>query len=181
MGTYIALLRGINVSGQKKIKMAELGQMMRQLGFQEVVTYIQSGNLIFNSGRSKVRDLEETIKAGIESTFGFDVPVLVKTRTDLTAIVAENPFNESKLLEANGVYYVLLKEEPEPGLITSLQQETYVNEQFHIAKGCVYLACLKGYGNAKLSNNLMERKLKVPATTRNHRTMLKLLELSKRH
>ncbi|TMM59429.1 DUF1697 domain-containing protein [Maribacter algarum] len=178
MITYIALLRGVNVSGQKKIKMADLEALMVKLGLKDVVTYIQSGNLVFSSEERKLQNLEDKIKKAITNSFGFDVPVLVKTKTELEDILKKSPYSKKEDLEAKRIYYVLLKNAPEGESIANLVQEDYPNELFSISNKCVYLNCLNGAGKAKLTNNIIERKLKVSATTRNHRTMVKLLELA---
>lgn len=178
MITYIALLRGINVSGHKKIKMADLREMLQKTDFEDVQTYIQSGNVVFKSDDLNILSLEEKIKKGIAKTFGFDVPVLVKTRIDLINILKESPFTKAEDIEANKIYYVLLKNEAEQAVAANINQENYPNELFVITKNCVYLNCINGAGKAKLNNNVIERKLKVEATTRNHRTMQKLIELS---
>lgn len=178
MITYVALLRGINVGGHKKIKMADLRDMLQKMHFEGVETYIQSGNVVFKSDHSNMLSLQEKIKKGIAKTFGFDVHVLVKTRIDLIKILKESPFTKVEDIEANKIYYVLLKNEPEEEAITNINQENYPNELFGITKNCVYLNCINGAGKAKLNNNIIERKLKVEATSRNHRTMLKLIELS---
>ncbi len=177
MKTYIALLRGINVSGQKKIKMADLTEMMRLLGLQQIQTYIQSGNIVFSTTESDQQDLARSIEEAIATTFGFEVCVLVKTQRQLKEIVEENPFKDPDDLAANRIYYVFLKQRPKEALVKSLEQENYPNEKYWVAKDCIYLACMNGYGKAKLNNNLFERKLQVVATTRNHKTMMKLLEM----
>ncbi|MFS4494310.1 DUF1697 domain-containing protein [Maribacter sp. 2308TA10-17] len=178
MKTYIALLRGINVSGQKKIKMANLKLMLMKIGLTDVVTYIQSGNMVFKSAGKKSHILEEKIKKGVADSFGFDVTVVVKTKMGLEEILQKNPFTKQEDLEAKRVYYALLKEVPEKDAIGNLKPEDYPSELFLITKECVYLNCLNGAGKAKLTNNVLERKLGVSATTRNHRTMAKLLELA---
>jgi len=178
MKTYIALLRGINVSGQKKIKMADLREMMVKLEFESVQTYIQSGNIVFKSEEPNRNQLEDQIKNGIAETFGFDVPILVKKRSELAQILQDSPFTKIEDLETNRIYYTLLQKEPEESSLANLSPDDYPNELFHIRKNCVYLNCIKGAGKAKLNNNIIERKLGVSATTRNHRTMVKLLELS---
>jgi len=178
MKTFIALLRGINVSGQKKIKMVELKNMLESISFSDVQTYIQSGNVVFKSEEKDIHHLEEKIKKGIADTFGFDVPVLVKKRSEIEKILQESPYKKQEDLEAKRIYYVLLKNKPESDTLSNLNQEDYPNELFSFGKNCVYLNCVNGAGKAKLTNNIIERKLKVSATTRNHRTMLKLLELS---
>lgn len=178
MQMYIALLRGINVSGVKKIKMADLRLMMVGIGFKDVVTYIQSGNVIFKSDTSSPQDLAQQIKTGIQDVFKFDVPVIVRTREEIASILEGCPYKKSEDLEANKIYYAVLKNTPEQVNLDLLDQNNYPNELFIITKDCVYLNCLNGAGKAKLTNNVIERKLKVQATSRNHRTMLKLLELS---
>ncbi|WP_282162134.1 DUF1697 domain-containing protein [Ulvibacterium marinum] len=179
MYTYIILLRGINVSGQKKMKMDVLRTLLENLGFQNVATYIQSGNIVLQAKDASIRNLEDIIGEGIREHFGFDVPILVKSKTDLERIVKENPFKDAITLEGNRLYFVLLKSVPEQVLVESLAQETFENQEFRITDSCVYLWCKNGYGKAKLDNNFLERKLKVQATTRNYRTMLKLLEMAK--
>lgn len=178
MKKYIALLRGINVGGHKKIKMVDLKAMMEKSGFKGVQTYIQSGNIVFKSEAEKLQNLEMRIKNSIENTFGFDVPVVVKTRTEMVKILKDNPFTKKEDLEANKIYYVLLQSEPEHDAIVNIDPEKYPNETFLIHTNCVYLNCKNGAGKAKLTTNVIERKLKVSATTRNHKTILKLLEIS---
>jgi|SRR5690606_38702857 len=176
MQTYIALLRGINVGGHKKIKMANLKKMFESLGCKEVVTYVQSGNIVFKSPGTNALDLEKRIGKGIMETFGWEVPVLVKTKMELIGIMGNNPYGDDG--EADSTYFVLLQTPPKKMLIDAVRQISYENEIFIITPSCVYLKCKKGYGNAKCNNNFFEVKLKVPATTRNYKTMAKLLELA---
>jgi len=178
MRTYVALLRGINVSGQKKIIMADLRTMLEELDFKEVETYIQSGNIVFNSSEKDAPILEQMIHKAILKTFGFDVPVLVKTYDELKEIFQKNPFKEPSDIENKRVYFAILKETPSLDLIVEFKKEIYAHEKFSVTENCVYLNCLKGAGNAKLNNNLIERKLKVSATSRNYNTMVKLLKMS---
>ncbi|MCK0134321.1 DUF1697 domain-containing protein [Arenibacter sp. S6351L] len=179
MTKYIVLLRGINVSGKKKIKMSQLEAMLESLGFSEVSTYIQSGNIVLKSNVASPIKVSQIIKEGIYTTFGFDVPVLAKTFIEWKEIIAQSPFEEHNDLETKKWYYVLLQETPCKELINNLQQEQFANERFVISNSCVYLYCDKGYGKAKCDNNFFEKKLQVTATTRNHRTMIQLLEMGK--
>ncbi|MDO6817710.1 DUF1697 domain-containing protein [Zobellia sp. 1_MG-2023] len=178
MSVYIALLRGINVSGQKKVPMAALRSMLTEMGFLNVKTYIQSGNVVFESEEVSTATLEVSIAENIKRTFGFDVPVLVKSRSDFRDIFNSNPYTDLDAIARKQVYFVLLKNLPEQGLVDAFSTETYAQEEFAITCYCVYLWCKTGYGKAKLNNNLVERKLKVEATTRNYNTMVKLLEMS---
>jgi uncharacterized protein (DUF1697 family) len=179
MKTYIALLRGINVGGHKKIKMTDLKVVLEKLGYESVETYIQSGNVVFKSEETNVQKIEEQIENGITKTFGFEIPVLVKKRAEVENILKESPYKKTEDLEANRIYYVLLKRKLKPDLSANLNQDDYPTELFSISENCIYLNCINGAGKAKLTNNIIERKLEVSTTTRNHRTLLKLLEISK--
>jgi len=178
MGIYIAFLRGINVAGQKKVPMAALREILVDAGLNEVKTYIQSGNVVFESKIKSASKLQQLIQKAIEDNFGFKVPTLVKSVNEIEEIIAANPFDSAEYLENNRSYFVLLFESPLKEHILSFETMNYPNEEFHISNNCVYLLCKNGYGNAKLSNNLIERKLKITATARNYRTMQKLLELA---
>ncbi len=178
MKTYVALLRGINVGGQNKVKMVTLKEVFAKLGFIDVTTYIQSGNVVFKSKILEISSLEKQIETAIETNFGFKASVLIKTEKELAIILNESPFKNPEDITAKQVYYVLLKEKPAPNLKQALVPNNYPNEQFLITANCVYLNCLKGAGKAKLTNNVIEKKLKISSTTRNHRTLLKLIELA---
>ncbi|SIS41660.1 Uncharacterized conserved protein, DUF1697 family [Zobellia uliginosa] len=177
MKVYIALLRGINVGGKKRLPMADLRAMLNDRGFSNVKTYIQSGNVVFQSHEEDTGALEVSIAEGIKSSFGFEVSVLVKTKKEFENIVMGNPFTDSGSVSRKQVYFVLLKNPPEKERSATFGRETYANEDFTITDYCVYLLCKAGYGKAKLNNNRIEGKLKVEATARNYGTMVKLLEM----
>ena len=179
METYIAFLRGINVSGKHKIPMAELRELCKSIKLKDVNTYIQSGNVVFKSDLQKTSELESLISKAILKSFGFEVPVIVKTTSQLHQILNENPFESEDEVIRKQIYFVLLNNTTNVEEFSKFKGESYANEEFSISKNCVYLKCKAGYGKAKLNNNLVERKLKVLATTRNYRTMHKLLELSR--
>ncbi|MBR9853253.1 MAG: DUF1697 domain-containing protein [Algicola sp.] len=172
---YIALLRGINVSGQKKIRMADLRQVLEKSGLQNVKTYIQSGNIVFEKGTIKKEDLREHIFDAIRQNFGFDVPTLIIQKEEIEEVLDANPFSDK--VNVDKLYYVWLRNSPKQELVEEFNQLYFEREQFHITDKCVYLLCESGYGNAKLNNNYIEGKLKVGATTRNQKTMIKLLEM----
>lgn len=183
MQKYIALLRGINVSGQKIIKMAELRELLESLDFSEVTTYIQSGNIIFKSTQESEEILQVMIKERILSHFGFDVPVLVRKREYLQMILDENPFArklEEGVFEEKKMYYTLLSGIPDAQTMDQLEiypaegEEYFIESQYKV----VFFYAANGYGRTKLNNNLFEKKMRCSATTRNLRTLTKLLELS---
>lgn len=171
METYIALLRGINVSGQKKVNMKLLKEMFETLGFQDVQTYIQSGNVVFRSKKTPVKKLVKQIQEEILKVFGFEVRVLIRTQAALQAVVESCPFVKEKGSEEDKIYIVFLDEEPKPENIEKLNTVNYAPERFTISGLTLYFYCPNGYGKAKLNNNLFESKLKVAATTRNWRTV----------
>ncbi|SDQ07446.1 DUF1697 domain-containing protein [Flagellimonas zhangzhouensis] len=173
---FVALLRGINVSGQKKIKMADLRAVLEGVGLQNVQTYIQSGNVVFESKEQDKSKLEQLIFNTIQKQFGFEVPTLTLRAKEIDAIIKSNPFLGKE--EENKLYFVLLKQKPSTDVTSEFNQLKYVHEDFQVSDNCVYLLCKNGYGNAKLNNNLIEKKLKVEATTRNLKTMQKLLEMT---
>ncbi|MEC3906797.1 DUF1697 domain-containing protein [Tamlana sp. 2201CG12-4] len=175
MKTYIALLRGINVSGQKKILMAELREVLLAIGLKHVQTYIQSGNVIFQTLMTNNHNLELKIHEAIQKHFGFQVPVLIKTPTELQQIFDDCPFEEAEKINS---YFMLLYTVPDKTIVKEVSKISYPNEKFFITDNCVYFHCATGYGKAKCSNNFFERKLKVTATARNYKTMVKLLSLS---
>lgn len=175
MNTYIALLRGINVSGQKKVPMAQLRELLTVSGLEEVQTYIQSGNVVFKSSETNLLNLQEKIQSAIQSDFGFDVPVLVVSPEKLQQVFDACPFSEEKKQNS---YFTLLFDTPDSTLVAEASQVSYPNEEFVIIGDCIYFYCSLGYGRAKYNNNFFERKLKVTATARNYKTMLKLLSLS---
>jgi len=173
---YLSLLRGINVSGQKKIKMAELKVLYEGLGFTNVLTYIQSGNVVFEADGGL--DHQSLIEQAIQKAYGFDVPVLIRTKDEIDNIVTACPFGEVNLDEdGTKVLATLLSESPNQEAIDSVMPFKHESESILVQDNVVYLRCPNGYGKTKLSNTFLEKKLKVSATTRNWKSMVKLQEM----
>ncbi|WP_435134417.1 DUF1697 domain-containing protein [Formosa sp. A9] len=154
--------------------MEDLRILLKNLGYHNVKTYIQSGNVMFQSETKANTDLALEIQKELFNYFQFEVPVLVKTLEELQAVFEANPFEDSKRL---ATYFTLLHSKPDITLISQVQAENYPGETFAITPECVYFYSETGYGKAKCNNNFFERKLKVSATTRNFKTMQKLLSL----
>jgi len=173
MKTYIILLRGINVSGKNKIPMAELRKLLNDLQFSNVQTYIQSGNIILESNKNK-EDICKEISTGIKTKFGFEIAVFVKTITEFETIFDNYPFSiENEKIVA---FCFLNKSVTEITLdINNIREDEY-----KIVNNVVYLNCISGFGKTKLTNNNIEKKLNVIATTRNFKTTKKLIELAKK-
>lgn len=177
MSTYIALLRGINVSGQKLIKMTDLKELFEVRGFQNVQTYIQSGNVIFSSKEKSSDKIKNIISNSIKQKFGFDVGILILTSDMIEYVLRNNPFIKKKK-EVDKLYVTFLAEQPSTDNIKKLNSIDYSPEEYILDGRVVYLHVPNGYGKAKLNNNFFENKLKVEATTRNWKTINKLWELS---
>lgn len=178
---YISVLRGINVSGQKKIKMADLVSLYEKLGFENVSTYIQSGNVIFESNNTNIDTVENSIQSSIKEKYGYDVPTDVRPTEQLEIIFKECPFPEAEL-EENGtkVLVSFLSNQPSSENIEALESSAKAPEKLKVVGDVVYLHCPNGYGRSKLSNTFIEAKLNLVATTRNWKTVRKLVELSRR-
>jgi uncharacterized protein (DUF1697 family) len=178
MKTYISILRGINVSGQRLIKMKALQELYAGMGFANVRTYIQSGNVIFETKPTEPAKLAASISSAILKVFGFEVPVIVLDREALTAVSGSNNFILCANREIDKLHVTFLATEPEPSLKQVILSSEYLPDEFYIENKAVYLYCPNGYGNTKLNNNFFEKKLRVQATTRNWKTVLELVKLS---
>jgi uncharacterized protein (DUF1697 family) len=175
--TYIALLRGINVSGQKIIKIDELRKLFEDSGFKNVKTYIQSGNVIFNSHINSAEKIVKLVEKKIKEVFSFEVTVLIRTHNELGRIIQKNPFLKTKPLEK--LYVAFLSDIADKDDSDKLLKYKSKTEEFRITNKVVYLYYSDGAGRTKLTNNIIESKLGVKATTRNWNTVNKLFEMSK--
>ena len=179
MTKHISILRGINVGGKKKIKMADLKCLYELLGFQNVVTYIQSGNVIFDATAKCKADLKTMIEEAIEDRYGFHVPVAIRTNHEIGNIIRLCPFGTVDLVEeGTKVLVTFLSSEPSEAKISAIQNYVVAPEDLVVRGREVYLYCPNGYGRSKLTTTFLERKLEVKATTRNWKSVHKLYELS---
>ncbi|MFZ3591122.1 DUF1697 domain-containing protein [Bacillus sp. DJP31] len=182
MTTYMALLRGINVGGKNIIKMAELRSSFESLGLNRVQTYIQSGNVLFESNELE-QALRKLIEHKIEENFGFPVTVVLRTASELEWIAENCPFSEEAITKAEGtsegesLYVALLLEVPTEEGIERLGAYKTENEEFHIEDREIYLLFRKSIRKSKLANQL--QKLGVPVTIRNWKTINKLITMVK--
>jgi uncharacterized protein (DUF1697 family) len=171
MNTYISMLRGINVSGQKKIRMAELQGLYETLGLANLQTYVQSGNVIFDSPEPDASKLKELIEARIEGAFGYQVFVFIRDSEDFRRIIASNPFLGMRNEDPNKLHITFLYRPPSPAAWEVLKAPEGETDEFVRGEKEIFLFCPNGYGRTKLSNSFFERKLGVPATTRNWKTV----------
>ncbi|MGE5106405.1 MAG: DUF1697 domain-containing protein [Sphingobacteriales bacterium] len=178
MPTTISILRGINVSGQKKILMADLKALYEQRGFKDVTTYIQSGNVVFRTDKKLTNaELAQIIEKDIKTQFGFDVPVITRTSEEWNKIITANPFMKKKEINSDKLHVTFLSQEPDKANIKIAESFSYLPDEFSINGSEVFLHIPDSYGNTKLSNNFFENKLKVSATTRNWKTVITLAEI----
>jgi len=176
--TYVCLLRGINVSGQKPINMVALKKMFNDLGFFGVQTYIQSGNIVFGADALTEPDPEQSIAGGIQQTFGFEVPVIVVEKRELKDIVRNNPFANDPDKDSTYFHLTLLSSLPENNPVERLIQKRSEGEEVACIGRSVYLYCPDGYGKTRLTNTFIEKVAGRSATTRNWRTMNELMRMA---
>lgn len=174
MTRYACMLRGINVSGQRKIAMKELVGVCQSLGFTEVESYLQSGNIALNSELDAVA-LETTLERAICREFGYaDVDVLARTAADIQAAIDAVPA-AWKGRDTATLYFTFLKAEGD----ATVERDSFLPDEFSIGEKVVYVHCPGGYGKTKLNNSYFERVLKLRATTRNWNTTTRLYELAR--
>ncbi len=173
--TYISMLRGINVSGQKMTNMIKLKELYESLGFKNVQTYIQSGNVIFQCPPAEVSKLKAKIEEGIKRVFGFEAPVFIRTGEEFQKLIKKTPYAKEDI---SRIYVSFLSEVPVNIPIEELKRVKDKSEEFVISGKEIYLFLPNGAGKTKLSNTFLERKLKVGATTRNWNTVLTLLKMT---
>ena len=169
--TFISLLRAINVSGQNPIRMPELKTLYEKLGYQNVTTYLQSGNVVFDALEQDDRQIARSLEAAIASTFGMNVPVLIRSTPDLENILASNPFASRANLDPARLVVVFLSAAPDELALSRLQPPPDIPDEFVLSEREIYLHCPNGLGRSKLTNSFFERKLGLVATSRNWNTV----------
>lgn len=177
MKTYLSILRGINVSGQKKVPMAELKSLYEELNLKDISTYIQSGNVIFRT--ESIKDLSQRIEQKILAKYNFNVPVIIRTMDEMQIVLRQNPFIKESNIDLEKLHVTYLSENPKQENIDKLNTYNYQPDRFLILGKEIYLYCPNGYGRTKLTTDFFENKLKVPATTRNWRTTNELFKILK--
>ncbi len=173
---YIALLRGINVGGNTMIKMAELKTSFESLGFKNVVTYVNSGNLAFDAGKSIEAKIVAKIEKAIEKDFGKQVPVMVREQSEISGIMAANPF-EGEFESHKEMHVLFLKEEMPADKRKQLLDAAPEKERFVVKGREVYCHLPLGVADSLLGKSFIEKKLKLAVTGRNWRTVEKLASL----
>jgi uncharacterized protein (DUF1697 family) len=177
--TYVALLRGINVGGKNKLPMTHLVQLFIEQGCDEVRTFIQSGNVIFNAKPEVAIVLADRITEQIAKRYAYRPPVILRTEGDMDAVVSNNPFLKRNLPEED-LHVLFLADIPKASAIGLLDSNRSPPDEFAVLGREIYLRLPNGAGTTKLTNAYFDLKLSTISTGRNWRTVTKLLELARR-
>jgi uncharacterized protein (DUF1697 family) len=178
MAIYLSLLRGINIGGHKKIKMSDLKALYESLRFGQVTTYIQSGNVLFSAEMDETDDvLSLLISKAIEDRFGFDVPVVIRTKEEMQQIVAQNPFAEEAETAPDKLVVMFLDSIPDIATLEKIKTKITDNSRFAFIGNTLYFFYPDGYGQTKWHSNFFEKQLRTTVTARNWATTCKLAKL----
>ena len=177
MYTHLALLRGINVSGHKMINMAALKKALEAVGFQKVVTYIQSGNVFVDTEEESPGKVGFIIKQEIFKEFGHDVPVIVIGKEDLQACLDRNLFLNEAEIDLKKLYVSFISSELPDNMITQLNLNFIKPDEIQLDGKRIYLKYDISPAKTKLDNKWIEKSMNVVSTTRNWNTVKALLKM----
>lgn len=176
MKTYICLVRGINVGGKHLLPMKELRTLFEDLGLQNVRTYIQSGNVVFQSAEERGMRLSDAISAAMLDRFGFKPQVLLLSSGAFEAAMGANPFPEAEV-EPNSLHLYFLASSPVQPDLAVLEELRKDGERFRLVDRVFYLHAPQGIGRSKLAANV-EKSLGVPVSARNWRSVSRIMALA---
>lgn len=179
MTTHIALLRAINVGGNKSIAMPKLREFVSGLGYAEVGSLLQSGNLVFAAGKTDPTTLERQLETEAEKRLGLSTDFFVRTVKQWEAIIAANPFPDEAKRDPSHLLLVALKDKPSAETVRALQAVNKGPETIRIIGGQAYIVYPAGIGRSKLTGRVIEQKLGTRGTGRNWNTVLKLAALAR--
>jgi uncharacterized protein (DUF1697 family) len=171
MPIYIAMFRGINVGGHKRIKMDRLRESLEALGFEQVKTYIQSGNVVFRAGKTSSAALGKKIEARIVSDFGFSASVIVRTDAELGEIIAANPFLPQRGIDHEKLHVTFLSDLPATPALKKLAEFTVAPDRSQCVGKEIFLYLPNGFSASSLWKVPWEKALAVVTTTRNWKTV----------
>ncbi|WP_407564225.1 DUF1697 domain-containing protein [Streptomyces sp. 184] len=178
MSKQIALLRGINVGGKNKVPMAALRAALTDRGFGGVVTYVASGNVVFDDPGTPPEETAAAVGAVVEEEFGLRIAIVVRTRDEIADVIAGNPLPEGAAEPARFLAVFLSEPAPADAWFRTVDPASYAPDRYEVGDRVVYVWCPGGLGRSKLAADFSGRKLAVTATARNWNTVLKLLELA---
>ena len=173
---YVALLRGINVGGKNMIKMGPLRELLSGMGFDNVASYVNSGNLAFDTRKTDDDKLAERIHNEIEQKLGFDVSVMVRSVDEINNVIANNPY-DGQFDSHKDLHVFFLKERMSAEQEKMLLEKNSDVEKISVKGREIYYLLKISIIDSVLGKGFIDKKLKVPATARNWRTVTKLAEL----
>ncbi len=177
MITHLALLRGINVSGHNMIKMEALKTVLEAAGFQNVQTYIQSGNVFVDTDEANAAAVGFKIKQELFKNFGHEVPVVVIAKSDLDACLNNNPFLKEKEVDTKKLYVAFISTTLKDTSINDLKISQFKPDEARIDGNKIFIKYAVGAGKTRFDQKYIEKKLNVVATIRNWNTVLNLKEM----
>ncbi|MFZ0319418.1 MAG: DUF1697 domain-containing protein [Candidatus Sulfotelmatobacter sp.] len=177
MPIYVAMLRGINVGGNKKIKMDKLRSSLEALGLDQVKTYIQSGNVVFKSAKTSPKALSEKIENRILKDFGFSASVISRTADEIEDAIASNPFLKQPDIDPERLHVAFLAETPTPAALKRLAELTLLPDRSHCRGREVYFYFPNGVSGSSLWKHPLDRVLSVDGTMRNWKTVNTLKQM----
>lgn len=173
MPVYIALLRGINVGGNKRIKMADLRTLLADIGISDANTLLASGNVVFQSDEIDREKLVSNVEEAIQRHYDFEVKVVLRSGDDLEAIIEKNPF-AGQDVAGNRLLVTFLNHSAAIETVNKFQQSHTTNEIIYFMDKEIFIHYPDGAGQSKLSNTIIEKKMTVTGTARNWNTVIKL-------
>ncbi len=175
MQTWVALLRGINVGGKSKVPMKDLKRLFEDAGCENVRTYIQSGNVVFNATENMARQIPAAIATAVKETLGVNTWLVIRSRDEMAQIIAGNPFAD---LDAppTSIAVAFLTQTPPDGTLTHLEEAESIPDKVILAGQDVYLYLPNGFSGSKLNPKFFTKSL-ANGTTRNWRTITKLMSM----
>jgi uncharacterized protein (DUF1697 family) len=177
MTTYVSLLRAVNVGG-RTIPMKALRKVYEEQGFENVRSYIQSGNLVFRSPQRSETAVAKSIESAIHKAFKLDVRVLVRTQAEMARIVRAHPFSDLVEGRGNALYVTCLPSKPAAAKVKTIDAAKFAPDVFKVVGREIFACYPNGYGNSKLSLPLFERALGIEGTARNWNTVTKLAAMA---
>jgi uncharacterized protein (DUF1697 family) len=178
MNIYISMLKGINVGGQKQIRMESLREFYEGLGFSRVRSYVQSGNIIFECPETDAPVLMKRIEGRIEKEYGYHVSIFIRQAQELQEVLDNNPFIHDRNEDPAKLHVIFLYHVPSEPWWSEMMPPRDSTDEFARSKMAIYLFCPNGYAKTKLSNSFFERKLGMPVTTRNWNTVNALYKIA---
>jgi len=176
MAVHVAMLRGINLGGRRRVPMAELRTLLTDAGYDDVRTYVQSGNIVL-ANPAKPAEVERDLRALIADRFGFDVPVVVRSRTQLKRVIERDPIDHAAD-DPKRYQVTFLADKLPADVVTRLQERMIESERFVVSDREIYTWHPEGVARSKLASAITDKGLGITATARNWTTVTTLLDIA---